>query len=391
MTNPHAKKIRDVVNWFIELSKKHGNTKISTWNKEIETCANGLYDEFLLYAKEKNDAITTLKEKHQQEITDLKQTLESVKAQKFDEITELFSKQAVKPPNRGTAPKPGMSTNRSYAQAASGSESVSASKPVKTNHVVVIKPKDTMEDTVGNSDVTYKVFKSTVSHQTLIEKKIQIKSRKLTSKKRVVLSCGSEDQCKALCGLLAQNSVIQATVPQKKNPQIQILGVETTISKEEIFSAIISQNGDDLEEFSNCKFEIKFEKADRRGTKFVVAEVEPKLFKKLMELRRVCLGYSSCPIKDRIRVMRCYKCNQFGHGQNVCRNESICAACAGPHETKACTETGAGVNCSNCKWVNEQRTKRHQALIDANHRADDHACPQYQRMARIVENQFDFG
>src|SRR5690606_35564204 len=109
----------------------------------------------------------------------------------------------------------------------------------------------------------------------------------------------------------------------------------------------------------------------------------------LMEVKKVCVGYSSCPMKDRIRVMRCYKCNRFGHCQRECRNGLSCAACAGPHDTKSCTVRD--VKCSNCEWVNEKRRQRKQEPIDANHRADNKNCPQYIRMQRIVENQFDFG
>ena len=150
---------------------------------------------------------------------------------------------------------------------------------------------------------------------------------------------------------------------------------------------ITSQN--DLEEYSECKFDVKFEKVDRFGSKFVVAEVDPKLYKKLVSLGRVCIGCSSCPVKGHIRVLRCFKCNRFGHCKRECRNEMTCTVCAGPHDTKTCTEHG--VKCTNCSWVNEKRRQRKQDPIDTGHRADSHGCPQYIRMRHIVENQYDFG
>ena len=140
---------------------------------------------------------------------------------------------------------------------------------------------------------------------------------------------------------------------------------------------------------SESIFTVKFEKIDRMGTKFAVAEVDSKLFRKLMELKKVCIGYSSCPVKSRIRVVRCFKCNRFGHCQRDCRNDTTCASCSGPHDTKNCHESG--LNCSNCTWVNEKRKGRKQEPIDSNHRADHHECPQYIRMLRIVESQYDFG
>ena len=176
-------------------------------------------------------------------------------------------------------------------------------------------------------------------------------------------------------------------MPKKKSPQIQILGVDMDLPKSEVFEMIIAQN--DLEDFADCKFEVKFEKPDRIGTKFVVVETDPQLFKKLIELRKVCVGKSLCPVKDRVRVVRCYKCNRFGHVQKECKDGETCTSCAGPHSSKDCKETV--VKCSNCNWVNDKRKQRRQEPIDSKHRADDPTCPQYIRIRRIVESQYDFG
>src|SRR5690606_27259929 len=107
-----------------------------------------------------------------------------------------------------------------------------------TNHVVILQPKDTVD--LSNSAQTFQVFKLTVDHKVLQQEKITIKGKKLTSKNRVVLSCGSERECEALCAAMATNNVIQAKVPKKKHPQIQILGIDESIPKEEVFSLIVS-------------------------------------------------------------------------------------------------------------------------------------------------------
>jgi len=223
----------------------------------------------------------------------------------------------------------------------------------------------------------------------MMSKKICIKSKKLISKKRVVVSCGSHQECEEVCNALANNTNVTATIPQKKKPMVQILGINQDISKEDIFNYIVKQN-DALGDYAECSFEVKFEKTDRLGSKFVVAQVEPKLYKKLIETKKVYIGHSACPVKERVNVMRCYKCQRFGHASRVCQNEVACVVCAGPHEAKDC-QSGTATKCSNCEWVNTKRKQRKQDPIECDHRADNMTCPQYQRMCRIVESQYDFG
>src|SRR5699024_4262305 len=87
------------------------------------------------------------------------------------------------------------SGTRSLAKAAaSGSVVTNAIKPpVKTNHVVIIQPKQGAP-AVTNSAQTFQVFKTTVDYKKLRYTKITIKGKNMTSKNRVVLSCDSESQ-----------------------------------------------------------------------------------------------------------------------------------------------------------------------------------------------------
>lgn len=389
----HEKHIKWYHNEVLILKKMNGNTRLSSIKRQMENFANTILNEcekLLISGKEHDTVVEALvysarnKEKalessisgKEKEIVSLKQELLHLKAAKFDQLVSSQSKQHV----IKTSPK--ADSVPSYAQVTSSSAN---SPPAKTNHVVIIGPVDDLE--VTNSENVYKLFTSKIDHKVLKDNKISIRSKKLTTKNRVVLTCGSSEQCKALCDSLATVESIKASIPKKKLPKVQILGVQETIPKKEIFETIVAQNG--LEEYSKSKFQVKFEKNDRLGTKFVVAEVEPKLFKKLMELKKICIGYTSCPVKCCVRVIRCYKCNRFGHCQKDCRNSEMCASCAGAHDTKNCKTPG--VKCANCSWVNEKRKQRNQAPIPEVHRADCHDCPQYIRMLRIVENQFDFG
>ncbi|KAI2795595.1 hypothetical protein BLOT_016642 [Blomia tropicalis] len=302
------------------------------------------------------------------------QEIMRLKAQKFDEY--ISGSRVTQPLLRSGITK---QRERSYAQAAMASAKAS---DIKTNHVVILEPRNA--DMPTYSDTTFKLFKTSVNHKMLKDSKISIQNKKMSTKARVVLTCASQEQCEALCEAVSDDKWIKAVIPKKKDPQIQILGIDESIPKDDVFKLILAQNKD-MEEFAQCKFEANFEKMDRIGTKFVVAEVEPKLFKKLIEIGKVCVGYSSCPVKSRIRVVRCFKCNRFGHLKKNCRNETSCTSCGGNHGAKVCKNPV--LKCSNCDWINTKRVQRKQEKVNSEHRADDYWCPQYLRMYKIVENQ----
>lgn len=372
--------IKFLMNYAKELSEKHGNTKMS---KEVPNLQKYLTTLDTNYCKLQNHMrnATTIIAGNEAEIKNLKQELNKIKAMKFDELTK---NRPVQTEVRNQ--KAGMSTTRSYAQATANVNASVSPTVNKTSHVVIIEPKN--ENDMSNSANTLKLFKYGLDYKVLRDKKISIKSQKLTTNCRVVVSCDSERECKAIYDEMTNNEHLRATIPRKKCPQVIILGVDGSIPKEEVFGLIIAQNRG-LESFSSCRFEANYEKTDRFGTKFVVAEVEPRLYTKLIETEKICLGFSLCPVKSRIPVIRCYKCSRYGHKHAECRNELSCASCAGQHETKNCTSPD--LKCSNCNYVNGNNTKRNRPQIDTKHRADDHCCPQYQHVLNIVRKQYNFG
>ncbi|KAI2799963.1 hypothetical protein BLOT_012174 [Blomia tropicalis] len=192
------------------------------------------------------------------------QEIMRLKAQKFDEY--ISGSRVTQPLLRSGITK---QRERSYAQAAMASAKTS---DIKTNHVVILEPRNA--DMPTYSDTTFKLFKTSVNHEMLKDSKISIQNKKMSTKARVVLTCASQEQCEALCEAVSDDKWIKA------DPQVQILGIDESIPKDDVFKLILAQNKD-MEEFAQCKFEANFEKMDRIGTKFVVAEVEPKLFKKI--------------------------------------------------------------------------------------------------------------
>lgn len=66
---------------------------------------------------------------------------------------------------------------------------------------------------------------------------------------------------------------------------------------------------------------------------------------KLLIMRKIRVGFSDCYVQERIKVDRCFKCWQFGHGARTCPNSGInmsdcCFKCgqAGHHKAKCASE-----------------------------------------------------
>ncbi|KAI2796630.1 hypothetical protein BLOT_015640, partial [Blomia tropicalis] len=102
------------------------------------------------------------------------------------------------------------------------------------------------------------------------------------------------------------------------------------------------------------------------GSKYVIIEATPKIWKNLIESKRVYLEW---------------KCQRFGHLANNCVNETKCTKFSGDHESNECSQNE--LKCSNCSWLNQHRN---QSNCDINHRANDRLCPQYiKALARAQE------
>ena len=99
---------------------------------------------------------------------------------------------------------------------------------------------------------------------------------------------------------------------------------------------------------------------------------------------RVHLGLQSHHVKDRIHVVQCYHCQEFGHtsGSKYCKSKdsaSTCFYCAGSHQSRDCrskTDRKSNkIKCSNCSKSKSHAEKR----AAVTHKASDSLCPFYVR------------
>ncbi|XP_064469617.1 uncharacterized protein LOC135384338 [Ornithodoros turicata] len=80
-------------------------------------------------------------------------------------------------------------------------------------------------------------------------------------------------------------------------------------------------------------------------------------------------GYLNCHVRAYIHnPRRCYKCQKFGHGSQVCRGQAVCARCAGKdHSSETCSND---IRCTNC---------------EGSHPAYSRSCPFWQEEKQVLK------
>lgn len=87
----------------------------------------------------------------------------------------------------------------------------------------------------------------------------------------------------------------------------------------------------------------------------------------LLQRRRICLDFGRYRMVEFRSIIRCFKCQQFGHYAGSCENKAQCVKCAKEHSIKDCDSTETC--CSNCYAQDKDG--------DCEHRADSMDCPIY--------------
>ncbi|CAG9825842.1 unnamed protein product [Phaedon cochleariae] len=165
-------------------------------------------------------------------------------------------------------------------------------------------------------------------------------------------------------------------------PRIAVIGVPSDWRPNRVAARI----NDDLDLPENDPDEVisKYKFGDRNSTTCTwVIECKPNIRNIILNRKKLYLGWSACPVRDHVRILRCFKCQGFGHMASVCKNKAACSRCTGEHDTKDCTNNGrpSCINCIRAK-VNEE---------ECFHEACDNKCVTYNRRLQAHINNTDYG
>jgi len=168
-------------------------------------------------------------------------------------------------------------------------------------------------------------------------------------------------------------------VPKQKKPLLKIWGLSDVIEKDDFVNRLKQQNECVLK---TADVNVVNMKKNPRGV-VCLLEVDQLTHETLLTVGRVFIGWDSCRVYQHIDILRCFKCNQFGHIAANCKNELCCAKCSGNHDGKDCDNEIA--KCVNCAWAND----RMKMNLDVNHTSFDLKCPSYLRKVQLLTKNFN--
>lgn len=200
-----------------------------------------------------------------------------------------------------------------------------------------------------------------------------VKNLRETAKGDVVLVCNDEQSIEAvkkkICDTLGQ--LVEVNEPKMATPTVKVVGFDADLCNDhaQLMQTMKSQNVDLFDEASMIKVTDTKKRRDGQSGSAIL-QLDLLSFKKVMKLQRVSIGWNRCRVYEQLNVLRCYKCNEYGHIAKDCTSESyVCALCTGNHKLEECQSKE--LKCVNCVKARVNLNIN----IDVNHSAFSSKCP----------------
>lgn len=242
---------------------------------------------------------------------------------------------------------------------------------------LIIKPKQKQK-----SEKTKKDLRNQIQPSQL---KIGIKNMRETKQGGMVIKCSEKEDIKLLKqaaeDCLGKDYDIE--LPKLNLPKIKIVGYSGDKSPEEL-EDIIKQQNKWIEH--KDKLKINYIRKNRgKHTSTIYSECSPELYWKMMDHKKLFIGWERCIVYENLAVTKCFKCQGYFHKSNNCENEISCEHCAGNHERKSCTTQIK--KCKNCEIANIKYKLGH----NVNHTASDPECPSTKYHLNLIRSKTDYG
>ncbi|CAG9819967.1 unnamed protein product [Phaedon cochleariae] len=238
-------------------------------------------------------------------------------------------------------------TTPSYSSVTKNSQPSQNQKITNNVPAIIIKPTITQD-----SQVTKKEIQDTID-----PKKINVSINSIQTSKHgcFVIKCNTEEGANKLMKETQKNKKLGEKygikLSQMKKPRIKIITSSTTMNKEEIEECSMKQNqfigpDDDIN--------VTFMKQINSGKQIIFAECSGTTFPKLMNFKRIYVGWERCPVYEDLNIPRCKTCHAYDHKDTNCRNKLTCPYCGGEHRSINAQRNTRSVVTAKNRWKNLQ-------------------------------------
>lgn len=171
--------------------------------------------------------------------------------------------------------------------------------------------------------------------------------------------------------------------PKKFNPRMLIKNVNKNITHNDSIVQEICGNFENLEQ-DDIKIVTKIV---RKYTQNIVIEVSPTTRKLIMSKGYIFVGWEKYYVDDYVRVLRCYRCQRYGHTRNDCQTSIpiCCPLCTENHEQKECVAVIK--KCNNCVLYNSKSKSE----LPTDHACYDSHCPVYKYQLGLLKSKINYG
>lgn len=247
---------------------------------------------------------------------------------------------------------------------------------VKNSRAVLIKPKS--PKTTLN---THKLLRENINPKDYAVSKI-----KATKNGGIVIECQSSAErdklVEAAIDKLGNNCDVSK--PTTKCPRIRLVGLSEQPIATELLTSLKKQNTNILCDASTLNVAHTY--AVKSKSQFgAILEVDVKTFRKILDEKKLYVGWDACMAYEDLNIRRCYKCWGFNHVAAKCSSDQHrCSKCSGNHHFKDCTS--AEEKCAAC--IDAAHTLHLQ--IDTKHAATSLQCPTYLHRVEAARRTTDF-
>lgn len=222
----------------------------------------------------------------------------------------------------------------------------------------------------------------------------------ITRTRQVILKMKNREETETMRLALSESEALKEktkiSVPRKRRERLLLLSLDPDIEEEVVRSELrktlddLAPEGHMIRNLTNrlrdttltaeakgalqdlyldnqVDFEIIRQIKTRNGKTNWLIDVDGTGKEILLAKRRICIDFERYRIVEFLPIVRCFKCQQYGHYAGSCKNRMQCAKCSEEHSVKECKSSVTC--CANCYFKD--------ATGDTIHRADSSDCPIY--------------